>query len=122
MHQGNLEVVVSQVTGIWKRVTCSLPLEANRWPKEGIYSFTLILSKSRLFYVSILVNISDKPDTVGHHLNTTVNICLVGSAELTLSYFCQVQPVHPGDFTERAGSVENHHDAHWMTRPKCKKV
>ena len=42
--------------------------------------------------------------------------------ELTLSYLGEVEPVHPGDLTEGAGSVEDHHDAHWTTRPGSKKV
>lgn len=36
---------------------------------------------------------------------------------LTLSDLGQVEPVDPGDLTQGAGRVEDHHDVHWVTRP-----
>lgn len=36
--------------------------------------------------------------------------------ELTLSYLSKVEVVHPAEFTERVGSVEDHCHLDWTTR------
>lgn len=54
-----------------------------------------------------------------HKQSHTTNIRWYSSV-LTLSYLSEVEPVHPGDLTEGAGSVEDHHDAHRTTGPESK--
>lgn len=92
-----------------------LPLTNKPYPHTHIHTQCNTLNNIVWLHLQIYQAFQQQSDT------DFPNIQRTHSAGHTLRYLGEVESVDPGDLTEGAGSVEDHHDTDWTTRSVSKK-